>query len=68
MSYETSEEIVDQIWRDLSGQVERTHVADTAREVAAEIGEVKIAAYLPLFVRRLSVERLRRPAQAPAFG
>ncbi|MBA3623128.1 MAG: hypothetical protein H0W48_01405 [Methylibium sp.] len=58
MHYETSDEVVDLIWHDLAEQVARPRVAEVARDVAAEIGDVKIATYLPLFVRRLSVERL----------
>lgn len=56
--YENSDEIIDLIWQDLAEQVARPRVAEVARDVAAEIGEVRITTYLPLFVRRLSVERL----------
>lgn len=66
MTFETSDEIVDLIWQDLAEQVARPRVAEVARDVAAEIGDVKIATYLPLFVRRLSVERLLPEARRGA--
>lgn len=62
MPYETSEEVVDLIWRDLAQQVERPRVAAVAQEITAGFGEVKITTFLPLFVRRLSVDRLRPEA------
>lgn len=66
MPYQTSDEIVDLIWQDLERQVERPRVAEVANTVAAEIGEVQITTYFPLFVRRLSVERLLPEARRPA--
>ncbi len=59
MPCEISQEVVDQIWHDLAEQVARPRVAEVAQEVAAGFGDVKITTYLPLFVRRLSVDRLR---------
>lgn len=58
MIYQAPDEVVDQIWHDLAEQVERARVAEVVRDVAAEIGEVKVATFVPLFVRRISVERL----------
>lgn len=59
MAYEASEEIVDLIWSDLAEQVARARVAEVARKVAADIGDAKITTFIPLFVRRMSVDRLR---------
>lgn len=66
MSYQTSDEIVELIWRDLSEQVERSRVAEVAQQVASAFGEVKVTAFLPLFVRRLSVDRLRAEVEQRA--
>lgn len=58
MTYQAPDEIVDLIWHDLAEQVERARVVEVAQDVVAEIGDVKVATFLPLFVRRISVERL----------
>lgn len=59
MSYQTPDEVVDLIWRDLAEQVERPRVAQVAQEIATSFGDVKITAFAPVFVRRLAVDRLR---------
>jgi hypothetical protein len=60
MSYEVREDVIDQIWRDLGQQIARPRVAEVAHEVAADLDDARVPAYVPLFVRRLACERLSR--------
>jgi hypothetical protein len=58
MAYEASEEVIEQIWSDLHQVIPRRRVAEVARQVAAGFIDAKITAFIPLFVRRFTRERL----------
>ena len=66
MTYQASDEVIEQIWKDLHRSVPRYRVAEVAREVAAGFADAKVAAYIPLFVRRTTCERLLPEANAVA--
>lgn len=66
MTYQASDELIEQIWQDLKRLIPRRRVADVAREVAAGFADAKVAAYIPLFVRRIACERLLSEADAVA--
>ena len=59
MTYQASDELIEQICQDLHRLVPRHRVAEVAREVAAGFSDAKVAAYIPLFVRRATCDRLR---------
>ena len=58
MIHAPSDETIDQIWRDLGEVVSRPRVAEVACEVARDFGDARITAYVPIFVRRATRERL----------
>ena len=69
--------LVEKIWHDLDGQVSREQVGQVVAEVADGFQNVSIKAFVPIFVHKLALERLKRlrndkshPAadQAPANG
>ncbi len=66
MQYEVGDEIVDQVWRDLEQLVARARVDEVARQVAADLGDATLTAYVPLFVRRIARERLLLEKPSPA--
>lgn len=62
-SFETAQdgdELVEAIWHDLLQQVSRRRVGEMVREVSAELAGARVPAFVPVFVRRLAIERLRR--------
>ena len=64
MAYQASDEMIEQIWQDLHRLIPRSRVAEVARQVAAGFADAKVAAYIPLFVRRATCERLLPKATA----
>ena len=66
MTYQASDEVIEQIWKDLHRLIPRRRVAEVAREVAVGFADAKVAAYVPLFVRRATCERLLSEANAVA--
>ena len=53
------EALVEAIWRELEGYAEREKIREVATEVAAEFQRASITQFVPIFVRRRTVERLR---------
>jgi hypothetical protein len=51
--------MVEAIWRELDGYAEREKIREVAAEVAAEFQRASIRQFVPIFVRRRTVERLR---------
>ena len=66
MTYQASDELIDQIWQDLHRLIPRRRVAQVARQVAAGFADAKVAAYVPLFVRRDTCKWLLHEATAAA--
>ena len=50
--------LVERIWCKLGKQVTRERIRQVALEVAAEFREAKITTFVPIFIRRLTLERL----------
>jgi hypothetical protein len=53
------DELIQEIWVDLARQVTREHIYQTAIEVASEYQDAKVTAFLPILIRRQTVERLK---------
>lgn len=51
--------LIEQIWRDLGGQVPRQQIRQVAAEVTAEFHDATVTAFVPIFVRRRTRERLK---------
>jgi hypothetical protein len=49
---------IEQIWRDLGGQVTRERIHQIAAEAAAEFRTATVTAFVPIFVRRRTREKL----------
>lgn len=52
------DELIEQIWRDLARQVPRERVSQVAAEVATEFRQATVTAFVPLFIHRLTREKL----------
>ena len=53
------ESLVEQIWTDLGGQVSRLAIRHQVADVIPAFQDARITAYVPIFVRRRTVEQLR---------
>jgi hypothetical protein len=49
---------IEQIWHDLGGQVPRERIHQIAAEAAAEFRTATVTAFVPVFVRRRTREKL----------
>ena len=50
--------LIEQIWRDLGGQVSRERIHQIATEAAAEFRTATVTAFVPILVRRRTRARL----------
>ena len=53
------ESLVEQIWTDLGGQVSRLAIRHQVADVVPAFQDARITTYVPIFVRRRTVEQLR---------
>lgn len=53
------ETVVEEIWNDLDGQVDRDQVREVAFDVALEFADATVTSFIPLFIRRRAYERLK---------
>jgi hypothetical protein len=51
--------LVEQIWVDLDGNVERGVVERTVKDVLAGFRDVRVRSFLPIFIRKEVMDRLR---------
>jgi hypothetical protein len=51
--------VVEQVWSDLGGTVSRAAICQELTEVIPTFDDARITTYVPIFVRRLTVARLR---------
>jgi len=51
--------LIEQIWLDLSGQVPRKQIRQAALEIASEFQNATVTTFVPIFIRRLTRERLQ---------
>jgi len=52
------DEITELVWRDLDGRASRARIQQIAAEVSARFRSATITVFVPLFVRRMTRERL----------
>ena len=52
--------LVEKVWHDLDGQVSREQVSQVVAEVAVGFQNASIKAFVPIFVHKLALERLKR--------
>ena len=50
---------VEQIWKDMDGMFARVTIEQVASEVALRFEAARIKTFIPIFVRRETVERLK---------
>jgi hypothetical protein len=53
------DKLVEEIWCELEGQVAKPLIYQVATEVAGAFEQAKVRAYVPILVRRYTLERLR---------
>ena len=68
MTYEASDELIELIWHDLHQLISRRRVAEVAHRIAAGFADARVAAFIPIFVRRATCEWLLPEAAAAAGG
>jgi hypothetical protein len=51
--------LVEQIWRDLDGQLPRARISQVAAEAAIDFAEATVMTFIPIFIRRDALEKLR---------
>jgi hypothetical protein len=51
--------LVEQIWKDLNGAVARSAIQDVLVEVVTRYEKARIQTFVPIFIRRDAVQRLR---------
>jgi hypothetical protein len=57
------DDLMEQIWRDLGGQVSHARIRQVATEMVAMFRDATVTAYIPLLLRRRIRERLQRETQ-----
>lgn len=53
------EVLVEVIWSELDGRIDREQVRETALIIAQEFTDATVTAFVPLFIRRRTFERLK---------
>ena len=53
------ETLIDDIWRDLDGRIDRDQIREVATKVAREFVDATVTSFIPLFIRRRTYERLK---------
>lgn len=51
--------LIDEIWHDLAGQVSREQIGEVMTEVAARFHDATVTAFLPIMIRRQTLEKLK---------
>lgn len=51
--------IIEAIWSDLEGRVDREQVRQVALDVAQDFADATVTSFVPLFIRRHTYERLK---------
>ena len=51
--------LIEKIWCDLGKRITHEHIRQVALEVAAEFREAKVTTFVPIFIHRLTFDRLR---------
>lgn len=53
------ETVIEAIWSDLEGRVDREQVRRVALDVAQDFADATVTSFVPLFIRRRTYERLK---------
>ena len=53
------EAMIDAIWSDLDGQIDREQVRQTAQTVAQSFASAAVTTFIPLLIRRRTYDRLK---------
>ena len=61
---EAHDALIDLVWRDMQEKVSRAHISEMVSEVSEKFHDAKITTYIPIIVRRMTCERLRRELRA----
>ena len=61
-----SEEFIQEIWVTLAREVTCENICQTVDEVASEYRDAKVTTYLPILIRRRTLERLKAEKDGPA--
>jgi hypothetical protein len=57
------ESVVEDIWRDLDGQVTHEQIRQAANEIATQFHDATVTTFVPIFIRRRTREKLRSQAE-----
>jgi hypothetical protein len=57
---ESRDALVDLVWHDLQERVSKAKVSQTVLEISEKFHDATITAFIPIIVRRLTRERLRK--------
>ncbi len=55
---QVDESLIEEIWRDLGGKVSQEQIRQVAYEVAGELQNATVTAFVPIFLQRLAREKL----------
>jgi hypothetical protein len=56
--FSVDDQFVDEICKELEGQIERARVYAVAQEVESEFRDATVTTFIRIFIRRLTLERL----------
>lgn len=59
VSYFVNDTLIEKIWCDLDKQITRKQIRQAALEVAADFRSATITTFIPIFIHRRTVEKLR---------
>lgn len=51
--------IIEKVWQDLDGQLSREQIGSLVAEIALEFQDATVKAFVPIFIHREAVERLK---------
>lgn len=51
---------IEKLWHDLDGQVSREEIVRVINQIAIQFQDATVTMFVPLFVRRLALEQLKR--------
>ena len=57
--------LVEQLWRELNGQVSRQQIVGAVTEIAAGFEKATVRGFVPIFVHRRALEQLRGTLASP---
>ena len=55
-----NDSIIDKVWQDLDRQLSREQIGRTVTEISLEYQDATVKAFVPIFIHREAVERLKR--------